>query len=274
MSCEASINPKWKHAIDNNTCPCCGLFIMEEELKELLLSLGETINDLSKYQEQVDDWLLSNHNYIKTDSPNLVNYIPQDIMDQVKEDAKEAAMNAIKVIKNKDFAERKASGGKYTVKVETENGEQDVEVEKIQDEDTTNDFFKRAEAVKPNIDGFKDPADKTKKLKNLVQQIKKNGTGGMAGGGSAMSEYADPEAVAEMEGFISGGGEISSALSSDGGDDDAIPSIVLSMANKARGNGNTSEANARDLQKLEALQSRTASARSNSLSGKGAFSRS
>lgn len=274
MSCEAAINPKWKHAIDNNVCPCCGLCIMEEELKDLLLSLGDTISDLSKYQEQMNDWLLSNHNYIRTDSPELINYISEDVMTKIKEDAKEAAINAIRILKNKDFGEKKSSGEKFTIKVKTENGEEeDVEVEKIQDENTTNDFFKRAEAVKPNIDGFKNPADKTKKLKNLVQQIKKNGTGSMAAS-SGLSDYADPEAVAEMEGYISGGGEIASSLSNDGDGGDEIPSIVLAMANRSRANGNVNDANERDLQKLQSLQNRTASARENSLSGKGAFSRS
>ena len=47
----------------------------------------------------------------------------------------------------------------------TENGEQEVSVEKIQSEERTNEFYKRAEAVKPNIEGFSSVSEKTQHLK-------------------------------------------------------------------------------------------------------------
>ena len=41
-SCEREIDPKWRHAIDTNLCPFCGLFIMEERLKDLFFSLSSS----------------------------------------------------------------------------------------------------------------------------------------------------------------------------------------------------------------------------------------
>jgi Zn-finger nucleic acid-binding protein len=258
ISCESEINPKWKHAIENNICPCCGTVIMDEKLKNLLTSLGKTLDGLSEYQDQTNDWMLSNHNYIKTSSPDLANYLPDDILSDL-----------LKLSNVKSKNDKKFVGEKFTVKVKTENGEEDVDVEKIQDEETTNDFFKRAEAVKTNIDGFKNPADKTKKLKSLVQQIKKNGSGSMAS--IDPGEYVSPEDIAEIEGYISGGAEVSSSLSNDS--DDAIPPVVLAMAKRASNNNPNANA-ARELQKLQDLENRRASSKENSLNGKGAFSRS
>ena len=65
-SCDTDINPKWLHAISNNVCPNCGQHIMQEHLKNLLTSLRETMEKLQEYPNEVDDWMLSNFNFIKT----------------------------------------------------------------------------------------------------------------------------------------------------------------------------------------------------------------
>src|SRR5208282_4854591 len=83
VSCETEINPKWKHAIDINVCPFCGQHIMEEHLKNCVASLASAMEEMQKYPEQLDDWMLSNHNYIKTSSPSLVNYLPEEVLKEL-----------------------------------------------------------------------------------------------------------------------------------------------------------------------------------------------
>lgn len=262
ITCEVEINPKWKHAIELNTCPFCGQAIVDEQLRELFSSLRETMEQLSPYQDQLNDWLLSNHSYIKTDSIDLISFVPKDLMtDFVKNNSE------------KDFQDRKNK--KFTVKVATETGEQEVSVEKIQSEERTNEFYKRAEAVKPGIEKFNTVSEKTQKLKALAQQIRREGSAVINQSGmnttdfSEMSEVVDPEIVAELQSAISGGDAISSALPDPefGGGDD-IPSVILNMANRAARSGKDPND---DLMKLKALQ---AKAQGNSLSGRGGFSRS
>ena len=87
MSCNSEIDPKWKFAIDNNSCPFCGQVILPEDLKELLSSLRSNIDSLMEsYSNQLDDWMLSNFNYIKTDSPNIKDYIPKYLLNKNKID--------------------------------------------------------------------------------------------------------------------------------------------------------------------------------------------
>jgi hypothetical protein len=268
ISCEVEINPKWKHAVDINVCPFCGQCIMEEHLKNLLTSLRETMDKLQEYPEQVSDWLLSNHNYIKTDSPNLVSYLDKDTIKDLK-----------KYEDEKDFQERKEK--KFKVTVQTEAGEQEIDAEKVQSEEKTNDFFKRAEAVKPNIDGFNSTKEKTEQLKakkaehlnKLKNQIQREGEevvnrrGASANNGAG---EADPEAVALFQSLISDGDGISSSLpdSSDGGDDE-IPSIVLNMA-KRKGGGSSVD----ELDLINKMQDRVNQSKRNFHTGsKGSFSR-
>lgn len=262
ISCEMEINPQWKHAIDMNVCPFCGKGIMEEHLKNLLSSLRETMDQLVSYPDQLNDWMLSNHNYIKTDSENLHHYVPRELMKELSKDD------------DKDFLERK--NRKFMVKVTTETGEQEVQAEKIQSEEKTNEFFKRAEAVKPNIDGFKNTTEKTQHLKAMAQQIRREGATVMNQAGVAstlspeMMEVADPQTVAEMQSLLADGDIISSALpEGDVGGDDDIPSVILNMANAASRGGHKDPND--DLRKLQQLQ---AKAQRNSLSGRGGFSRS
>lgn len=283
ISCESEINPQWGHAIEQNICPFCGKSILEEHLKKLLSVLRDTMAQLSPaYQQQLDDWLLSNHSYIKTDSADLVKYLPAEVLAELgKEKMKEKA--------GKEAQERKT----FTVEVETEEGVQKIQAEKIQSEEKTNEFFKRAEVIRtPNASAPKGPdaqpvfaslAEKTAHHKEIVKQIKKAGSQGITMGGGTMMlppgmlEQADPEAVAEFQSMISGG-EVASSLGESL--DDEVPSHILAMNQKlaaSKGGGNSS-ANAADLIKLQQMQERVAQSRANFESGesrskKGGFSR-
>lgn len=285
ISCAVEINPQWQHAIDMNVCPFCGKHIMEEHLKNLFASLRETMSSLQKYQGQLNDWMLSNHNYIKTDSPDIGKYMPEDMIKELK-----------KVDDDRDFQKRKESQ-KFTVKVKTENGEEEVEAQTLQSEDKTSDFFKRAEVIRPSSGqqqssqggsgangSFQSPAEKTQHLKKVAQQIRREGSQGLTMNGSSMGipaemlETADPEAVAEFQSMMSGG-EITSSLDSGDGDD-GVPNHILA-ANQAlaarKGKGGAS--NAADLLKLQQMQERVKNSRDNFESGEnrggkgGGFSR-
>src|ERR1700723_1159036 len=174
MSCSVDVDPKWRFAIEKNTCPLCGQAILPEHLKNLLTSLSETMWKLEEYPEQVADWLLSNHNYIKTDSSLLPTFLPREMLKVLKHEEDE-----------RDFQERK----KFTVKVKTEQGEEEIQAETLQSEDKTNDFFKRAEVIRdssksnsnPNPKApkeFRGAAEKTEYLKSVKKQIEQEGSQG------------------------------------------------------------------------------------------------
>jgi hypothetical protein len=257
MSCESEINPKWRYAIDSNICPFCGQNVMDENLKELFSNLRVTMDALLAYPEQLNDWLLSNYEFIQTTSPLLINYVSKD---QLKAEVE---------VKSKHKADE-VENAKFTVKVQTDHGEEEIMAEKIQSEERTSSFFKRAEAVKPNIDGFQSAAEKTQRLKSMASQIKRAGTSSMMSHESMAD--ADPEAVAEMQSLMSDS-HISSSLPSS--DDDEIPSVVLAMAN--RGGGKGSSHDAADLLKLQQMHGRVSNSHSNFESGenrgKNGFSR-
>src|SRR5580698_11212389 len=88
--------------------------------------------------------MLSNHDYIKTDSERLITYVSKDILLDLK-----------KIKDDKEFLDRK----KFTVKVKTETGAiEEVQAETLQSEEKTNDFFKRAEVIRsPNSNAPKSP---------------------------------------------------------------------------------------------------------------------
>jgi len=260
MSCESEINPKWKHAISENICPFCGENIMAAQLKELLCLISNKIEHVQEigFSSQFDDWLLSNYGYIKIDSPKLIDYIDP------------ALLHIMSVPKENQ-----------SVKVKTDKGEEEVVVEKIQASEMTNDFFKRAEAIKPGIDGFESAAKKTEHLKKMAEQIRKAGSSALteAMDGEVitadMLKNADPEAIAEWQSLLSNSGEISSSLP-ENNDDEEIPAIVMSMANQTNNSGNSGNSkNAKDLLKLQQMQDRINKSRSNFKNGGGgSFSRS
>lgn len=274
ISCETEINPKWKHAIDINVCPFCGKHIMEEHLKNLFSSLGSTMEQLQQYPDQLNDWLLSNYNYIKTDSVNLKNYLPKEIIKELRKEIDDA-----------EFQEKKHS----IIKIKTpDGGEQEVMVEKTQSESKTNSFFERAEVLKPGpkekgkeMEAPKSVAEKTQHLKKIAQQIKREGSQGIINEGglvsmispSAMSD-ADPDAVAEYQAIIGSGDIVASGLPSTAtGDDDEIPSVVVAMANRANNKRSDGGVNEKDLQSLHEMQSKIQGGARRMNSGKGGFSR-
>jgi hypothetical protein len=270
ISCELDINPQWKHAIDMNVCPFCGKHIMEEHLKNLLTQLRATMEELQKYPDQLDDFLISNYNYIKTDSPDLKSFLP-----------KEAIKELSKEIDDAEFQEKKKS----IVKIKTvdDNGkvvEQEVEVEKIQTDSKAQTFHERANNMlkaEKAVDGEpKSVTEKTRDLKKLKQQIEAAGAASLEEGNVAslispgMLEQADPQAVAELQAAISGGDFVASGLPEAAtGDDDAIPSVVLNMASRA-GKKSTNAAE-RDMKTLQEMQNKVQSTQRKL--GKGGFSR-
>jgi hypothetical protein len=291
ISCETEINPKWKHAIDINVCPFCGEHIMEEHLKNCLSNLAVAMEDMLKYPDQLSDWLLSNHSFIKTDSPDIGKYMPAELLKQLK-----------KVEEEKDFQARKdAPGKKEVIKIKNDSGvEEEVVVQKIQSDERTSEFFKRAEVIKnpnnsqtkqqlgPNAaPTYQSPAEKTEYLKKVKQQIEKVGAPALTSkeGGSMMLPAemlanADPEAVAEFQQMIAGGGEVASSMddSWDGDDDlpggDGILQANRAIAASKQGGGSSGDYNPKDAAHLARLQDKVSNSRRNMKGGGGSFSRS
>jgi hypothetical protein len=266
ISCEIEVNPKWKHAIDRNICPFCGQSIMEELLKGLLSTLQDTMEKLQSYSDQVDDWLLSNYNYVKTDDPALVSYVPQEVLKEL--------LKALRKDLDQDDFERK----KTTIKVKIDDEEKEVVTEKIQSNSRTAGFFERAEIIKKgSVDGdgdgdgdgnevvdtserevvqlgsakpakpksFKSAAERTKYLKELKAKIEEEGKSGVISQKGlatmmATTEGADAEDVAAFQSAIGGGDIVNSALSSPAtlDDEDRMAERVLSMNLKAASRGN------------------------------------
>lgn len=270
ISCEIEINPQWKHAIDINVCPFCGKHIMEEHLKNLLTSLRSTMDALQPYMDQLDDFLLSNYNYIKTDSPDLKNYLPMEAVKQLRKEIDDA-----------EFQEKKKSVVK--IKTRDEDGnitEQDVVVEKIASDSRTQTFHERANSMlkqEKAVDGEpKSVAEKTRDLRKLKAEIEAAGSAAIEENGMVsmisptMLDQADPNAVAELQAAITG--EVVSGLPSPStGDDDEIPSVVLNMANKAA-HKNSNSAAERDMKTLQEMQNRVQNTQRKL--GTGGFSRS
>lgn len=275
ISCETDINPKWKHAIDINVCPFCGKHIMEEHLKNCLANLAIAMNDMLKYPEQLDDWMLSNHNYIKTDSPDLKQFLPKEAFKEIRKELDE-----------QEFQEKKKSVVK--IKTLTEDGdviEQDVVVEKMATDDRTQTFHDRANNMlkqEKAVDGEpKSVATKTKDLKAMAEKIKREAAvqakaeGGVASMISKeMMAEADPDAVREFQSMIASGDIVSSSLpAAADGDDDEIPDVVLAMANMAQPGAKDGGANQKDLNALVKMQSKAQGASKRLGAGKGSFSR-
>lgn len=256
ISCEVEINPKWAHAIEQNICPFCGAQIMDDNLKESLSSLKNIMSGLSHYNEQLDDWLLYNFNYIKVDSPDLINYVDKDVISEFFNNLKKSASD-------QSFNDRK----KHIVKVKTELGEEDVEVEKTQSIEDTNSFFDRAE-VKKNK--FSSVSEKTEHLKALKKQIEETGSSSVINE-SGLSDMIESELndvdSGDYQSLVSGN-EISSSLP-DIGDGDEIPSVVLAMEKRSNSKNNSNA----DFEKLKAMRDRTNASKNNFSKAKGSFTR-
>ena len=271
ISCQSEINPKWSHAIDINICPFCGSNIMEGELKDLLKSLSDTLIALQKYPTELNDWLQSNFSYYHKDSI-------------IKDQVESLTNTPIKNNSSNKNVDEVDESKVFTVKVKTDSGEEEVEAHKIQEDEITNQFFKRAEAVKPNIDGFKSTAEKTEHLKRkrteyfkkITQQIKRAGD-------DDSSEYQNDsedldidengQSISDIDNLFEEN-NIQSSISSPF--DDEIPPIVLQMANQTKSKGGYT--NPADLIKLQNQYNKLSESRKNFESGasrgKGGFSRS
>jgi hypothetical protein len=136
LSCQLDIDPKWKHAIDNNVCPFCGDHIMPEDLKNNIVSLREIISSFKeKYSEQLDDLLFSNYNYVRIDSPRMKQFTPEP-----------------KIIYHQKHSN------------DEDPSHQEHESLSVQDQEVTSKFFKNAEVSKA--------VSRTNELKKLVTEIK------------------------------------------------------------------------------------------------------
>lgn len=292
ISCDTEINPKWKHAIDINVCPFCGQHIMEEHLKNCVAALAKAMEDMAKYQEQLDDWLLSNHNYIKTDSPDLIRYVSKEEAIEVFKLAEEKPKQV-----SRDVAPEEPQTSVKKIKVPDGKGGfvvEEVIVEKTQSEEKTNGFFDRAEVLKGSgktsgkapkaPDEPEEPksvAEKTRNLKARVAEIKKAGSAAIEENGVAsvidpeMLADADPDAVAALEAAITGSDIVASGLPpAMDGDDDEIPSVVQNMAKRAlQKGGGGNGVNEKDLETLQEMQNKVRNAQKRLASGKGSFSR-
>lgn len=194
-SCKINIDPKWKYAIEKNICPFCGENIMDEYLKNLLVSLREAMDKLSEYETELEDFMLSNFQFVKTTSPNLINFVPEEMLNTKP-----------KVFKNKRVTE-------------------EVQVEEPAIKEDKLDFYKRAGIKNPNT-----ASDKVAHIKRLAEE-NKNSTeedSSMADINIAnllaqdLSEYAE-ENPEDFE---------KNNLDDLDGDLDKIPSSVLKFANK------------------------------------------
>ena len=286
-SCQTEIDPRWTHALNSNVCPNCGDSIMPDRLKELLASLKETMQALQEYPQELNDWMLSNHSYIKTDSPNLINYIPEEHLKKTQQEKPSQ-------VKKKEIIEVKNNKGEVIDR---------VEVEQLQSEERTNEFFKRADIIKSdskpnrssqssnsNSTNFGSVAEKTAHLKKMAEQIRKAGSEGIIAEdgnitlSSDMLENADPKAAAEYQSLVdsisAGGGGMpiethSPAFDDDTRDDIKVPAHVLRI-NQAIGGSRDAGANknARDIEYLEKLKARVNDPEGNSNLGAGSFYRS
>ena len=140
ISCEVEIDPKWKHALDSNVCPFCGESIMPNDLKEHISNLSIILGSFKEsYPNQLDDWLLSNHNYVKTDGEKIKQFFPEP-----------------KIV----YRSAKASDQ------EDSSEEEDENLIAVQNQDFTSKFFKNAEVTKT--------VARAEELKRMVSEIKSN----------------------------------------------------------------------------------------------------
>ena len=267
VSCETEINPKWTHAVNINVCPFCGQHIMEEHLKNCVAALAAAMEEMQKYPEQLNDWMLSNHSYIKTDSPDLKNYLPKELIKELRKEIDDA-----------EFQDKKQT--MVTIKLPG-GGTEEVLVEKTQSTAKTNAFFDRAEVLKGSgktsgkaVKASDEPvapksvAEKTNKLRSMVQDIKSKGAqsgpteeeidmASELGVSQETLENAEPVSAAELHALIGGSGIIASGLPpvSDGLDEEsATADRVLANNLRMASKKNIASSQERDMQTLREMQ--------------------
>ena len=261
MSCEATIDPKWKYSIQNNLCPFCGQLIMEDFLKDNLSILSETFDKLKEYSDHLDDWLQSNYGLVKLDS--------------------EFFKNAVKEALPK---KREA-----TVRYTSEQVNEDVEP--IQMSEQAEKIYARA-GVK-----LQQTSEKNNKLKDSVKQIKRAG-GSISQAPDIDMMNASPEDLEDLrvwnEMHQNAGQttniDLTEALNyatsslspssldidikssmSDDDDGDEIHPAAIALSNMKK--GSYDQKSAADVEKLKNMYSKAHSSKSRMQGGNGSFGR-
>ncbi len=253
-TCEGDVPPKFAHAIATNICPFCGQEIMDSELQSALTELKQVMTASESYPEEIFDWLKCNFNLVLNEG-----LVPEEEYNGL-EDQYETALEKITELQTQLANVKptprsgKAAMEKRNVEVDKDEEGNDIGGEVIQDQETTNKFFKNAQV--------KAPGDNASYYRDMVKQIKKTGTMGLMseGGGTGMItpdmlDAVDSEEAAEYQAMLSGGSSfINSSVSSDDyGGDDEIPAVALAMMNRAK-SSQGGDYNARDVAKLQELQ--------------------
>lgn len=155
LSCQTDIDPKWRHAIEQNVCPFCGKDILDGDLKKLLSSLHSLLEALKDFPKELDDWMLSNFNYINISSDDIINYVSPELL--------------------KSASKPLAPGSKKIEKIFDGKKEQEVIIEKIQDENETSSFHARALNKKTADGALYSVVDRNAELREIANKIKKSG---------------------------------------------------------------------------------------------------
>lgn len=244
-SCNEVVAPKFIYALKTNICPFCGEAIVPDDLQVALSELGEVMLATEKYRAEIFEWLQANYNLIDTQG-----------------DEYKALQEKAEMVNKMPIKQAKTVDPKNIV---LDNQGNQIGGEQLQDQSTTNKFMERANVKVSQQDRYR----------NIINQIKKGGSssvemsGGGGGGGSTLDvDEADPEEVMAMEGALSSGVPVvnSGLMSSDMDDDGEIPAVVEAMVQQASGSGGA-DYNAKDVAKLQALQSKSARAKKAMASG-------
>jgi hypothetical protein len=257
MSCEEEISSRFAHAIAKNSCPFCGNPIVAEALQKVLNSLREVMSEAVSQDFEADAFEFLNANY-ELVSKNSEEYFKLQL--ELEETKKELVAAQEKIVSRPAPKNHKGPPPKYSEEVmgvDHEGSIVQVQGDSIQDPEKTQSFLDRAH-VKPlnNQDHFKE----------MVKKIKRSNAGGGGGGGEMSMEslaQASPEAIEEMESMLNSGvPNISSALDNGNDYEDELPSVVEQFVNGGKSNNQQagSDYNAKDLARLQALQSKSARA--------------
>ena len=255
-SCTNDVPPKFSHAIKTNICPFCGEEIMDSELQSALGDLQVAMEATDYYQEEIHDWLKCNYGLVP-ELGTVAFSVHQDVLEKLEAanskviELQDQLSNAKPVPKSGKIAPLKMPS-----EIAKDKEGNALEGEQLADSETTNKFFKAA--------GVK-PVDAAAHYKNMVKQIKQNGSAGlMSEGGAAgvitpeMLAAADQVDSSEYAELFDDGGPVGSAVDSDYEDDTEIPAVALQFMNSAK--GKSGDYNARDVAKLQELQRKSSNA--------------
>jgi hypothetical protein len=252
---------------------------MADQLKSLLSTLSDTLKQLQEYPEQLNDWLLSNYSYIKTDSPDLPRYLPA-----------EAIKTLNKQINDRECQEKKTK----VVQLKIDGKMQNVTVEKLASDEQTQAKFDRTEIIrgmgKTSGKAARDPnapkslAERTQFLKEINERIRKEAKQGIVGQDQLASmiaaegitdDGAPPPEVADLQAAIMGEGYIASAMpGASNDDDDELPGLNVVAALVQQAGGGTKQSSLeKDAESLRKIHEKVLSGQNAILSHKGGFGR-